>query len=355
VIITIISQHKGGAIRPYQLNSIYENILIALKGIVFYLEKTILPINLSTFYPYPKIISVASPSFFLPLIILSGIIFLVYFSRKFTKKIIFANFFFIITILPVLRLIPFGGQPVADRYMYIPSIGLFFMAGIAFNWIYHKKMRLDKLKKISIVLILIMAVVFYSILTIRRNSVWKDGESLWLDVLKKYPELSQAHNNLGYFYESKGMLDKAISEFKKSIKISHNSKAYNGLGIAYGKKGMIDEAIAELKKAIKINPNFEKAYGNLGIAYGKKGMLDKEITLYKKVIEINPNDVLAHYRLGLAYCKKKMEYAGADHLYKAGLLFLKQGNRDQALNIYKGLKRIKAEEFQKALFKKLYP
>jgi len=202
-MITIISQQKVEAIRIFQITSMYENILIALKGIVFYLEKTILPMNLSAFYPYPKTVSITSPSFFLPLIIFSDIIFLIYFSRKFTKKIIFGNLFFMITILPVLKLIPFGDVPVADRFMYIPSIGLFFIAGIAFNWIYYKKMRWDKLKKISIVFILIMAVFSYSILTVRRNSVWKDGESLWLDVLKKYPEVARAHNNLGVFYYKK--------------------------------------------------------------------------------------------------------------------------------------------------------
>jgi tetratricopeptide (TPR) repeat protein len=391
VIITIISQHKGGAINTFQITSIYNNILIALKGIVFYLEKTILPINLSAFYPYPQTVSITSPSFSLPLIILSVIIFLVYFSRKFTKEIIFGSFFFIITILPVLKLISFGDVPVADRYMYIPSIGLFFMAGIAFKWIYYKKVRLDKLKKISIVLILFMVVVSYSILTIRRNSVWKDGESLWLDVLKKYPEVTQAHNNLGVVYDKKkGMTDEAIYEYKKALKINPNyvDSHYN-LGLAYYKKGMTDEAISEYKKAIEIDPDFEEAYGNLGIAYGKKGMLDKEITLYKKVIEINPNDVLAHYRLSLAYSKKGMKdmaisgykkaisinpnyaeayygigfsywksgryFLSAEYYYKAGLLFLEQGNIEWALKAYESLKFTKSEELQKALFKKLYP
>jgi tetratricopeptide (TPR) repeat protein len=197
------------------------------------------------------------------------------------------------------------------------------MAGIAFKWIYYRKMRWDKLKKISIVLILFMAVVSCSILTSRRNSVWKDGESLWLDVLKKYPEVPQAHNNLGVFYDKKkGMRDKAISEFKKALKINPNySNCYYNLGSSYEKKGMTDEAIAEYKKAIEINPNFPKAHGNLGFIY----------------------------------IDNKMSSLGADHLYKAGLLFLKQGDKKNALKAYKGLKLTKSEELQKALFKKLYP
>jgi len=115
--------------------------------------------------------------------------------------------------------------------MYIPSIGLFFIAGIAFNWIYHKKVRLDKQKKISIVLILFMAVVSYSILTIRRNSVWKDGESLWLDVLKKYPEVSQAHNNLGNILIIKGSLNEAIQHFNKILSLESDKLRE---GVSYG-------------------------------------------------------------------------------------------------------------------------
>jgi tetratricopeptide (TPR) repeat protein len=184
-------------------------------------------------------------------------------------------------------------------------------------------MRWDKLKKISIVLILFMVVVSCSILTIRRNSVWKDGESLWLDVLKKYPEVARAHNNLGVFYDKK--------------------------------KGMTDEAIAKFKKAISINPDFEDAHYNLGVNYCKKRMIDGAISEFKKAIEINPDHVGAYYNLGVVYYINKMNYASADHFYKAGLLYLKQGDREGALNAYEGLKPTKSEELEKALYKKLYP
>ena len=92
---------------------------------------------------------------------------------------------------------------------------------------------------------------------------------------------------------------------------------------------------------------------------GDKALLakkyDEAIDCYKKAIEINPDYAAAHNNLGHAYCIKKMYSLGADHFYKAGLLFLKQGNRKWALYAYEVLKSIKSEELEKALYKKLYP
>ena len=121
------------------------------------------------------------------------------------------------------------------------------------------------------------------------------------------------------------------------------------------KKGMIDKAIAEYKKVISISPNFIFAHYNLGVAYHKKGMTDEAIGAYKKAIGIGPNYASAHLNLGMEYYIKKLGYVGADHLYKAGLIYLKQGDREGALKAYEVLKIIKAEELQKALFKQLYP
>jgi tetratricopeptide (TPR) repeat protein len=82
---------------------------------------------------------------------------------------------------------------------------------------------------------------------------------------------------------------------------------------------------------------------------------DEAIIEYKKAIKTNPNDADAHLNLGHVYCEKKMEYAGAYYLYKAGLLFLKQGNRELALKAYEGLKLTKSKKLEEALFKQLYP
>jgi tetratricopeptide (TPR) repeat protein len=171
------------------------------------------------------------------------------------------------------------------------------------------------------------------------------------------PNYATAHHNLGSTYYQKGMVDKAISEYKKALKINPDyAEAHYNLGVVYGKKGMVDEEISEYKKAIKIDPNYAEAHYNLGVVYVEEGMIDEAISEYKKVISINPNYVTAHFNLGATYVNNKMEYVGAEYLYKAGLLFLKQGDREKALKACEALKQFtKSKELEKALYKKLYP
>jgi tetratricopeptide (TPR) repeat protein len=160
----------------------------------------------------------------------------------------------------------------------------------------------------------------------------------------------------GYEASKAKKYDEAIKCFKKAIKINPDyGYALSCLGHVYSKKGMTDEAIVELKKAIKIIPGSPWAHYHLGVAYSEKGMPDEAISEYKKAISLDPNHAAAHYNLGHVYCIKKMYSIGADHLYKAGLLFLKQGKRERALKSYEVLKIIKAKKLEKALYKKLYP
>ena len=109
----------------------------------------------------------------------------------------------------------------------------------------------------------------------------------------------------GIAYLNEGMLDEAITEFKKAIRINPKyADAHNNLGNTYLNKGMLDEAIAEFKKALEIDPKYADARCILGVAYANKGMLDEAITEYKKAMEINPNLAMAHMNLALAYYYK---------------------------------------------------
>ena len=119
------------------------------------------------------------------------------------------------------------------------------------------------------------------------------------------PEYADAHNNLGNTYLNKGMLDEAIAEFKKALEINPDfAEAHGNLGETHLNKGVLDEAIAELKKALEIDPEYADARCILGVAYANKGMLDEAIAEYKKAIEINPNLAMAHMNLALAYYYK---------------------------------------------------
>ena len=150
--------------------------------------------------------------------------------------------------------------------------------------------------------------------------------------------------------------DEAISMYKKAIVINPDfAEAHYNLGWIYVEKGMLDEAISEYKKTITINPDLANAHFNLGRIYEKKERLDEAISEYKKAIAINPNYADAHFNLGFAYGVKGILSISADHLYKAGIQYLKQGDRDSALKTYEVLKKTNSKELEQALYEKLYP
>jgi tetratricopeptide (TPR) repeat protein len=117
-----------------------------------------------------------------------------------------------------------------------------------------------------------------------------------------------------------------------------------------------DLVIGWYKKAIELKPDYAEAYYNLGTAYGETGLYDEAIVSLRKAIEIKTDYPEAHGNLGTAYLNRGQKYLAADHLYRAALLFLKQGDRDSALTAYDSMKRfIPNSELMPKLHRKLYP
>ncbi len=338
----------GGFYALY-VSNLGDNLLIACWGLIFYLGKTFMPVQLSAFYPYPAEISLRLPTFFLPPILLLALAAGVWFSQRYTRKVIFGSLFFLLTLLPVLNVVQFHMLAAADRYMYIPSIGIFYLAGVAFQRIYFWKIHWEKTKKVSLMVLLGVIVTTLGTLTWQRSNVWQDSETLWLSVLKNDPGVPVVHNNLGNVYLKKGRMDAAIAEYKKAISLNPNDASlYNNLGAAYLKKGRLDAAIAEYRKAISLNPADALAYINLGNTYSSKGRLDAAIAEYRKAISLNPDYALAHNNLGNAYLgkgetdaaiaeyRKTISLNPADALahYNLGVAYGGKGKLDAAIAEY---------------------
>ena len=160
------------------------------------------------------------------------------------------------------------------------------------------------------------------------------------------------------------MLDEAISEYKKAIIINPNLPfAHYCLGDIYRKKEMYDQAISEYKKVIANAPNDEdftkifpyQAHFGIAYIYSEKGMKDEAISEYKEVLTINPDNSRTHFNIALEYGKKGSMSLASDHFYKAGLLYIKEDNREGALKAYELLKKTDSKKLEQALFEKLYP
>jgi len=280
--------------------SFFDYFLIISNMFITCLSKLIIPIKLSCLYPFLKEIGRPWPYVFLYWSAIAGFLMVGMILRKSTKKIILGGLFFFITILPVLPIKIF-----ADRFTYIPSIGIFYIAGAGLSWLYQSKIGHLRMVKAFLLIIFFGCIGTFSFLTWERVQVWKDSITLWDDALKNYSKNPIAYNNRGNAYADKGLYDQAISDLNKAIEIDPRFPlAFNNRGNAYVGKGLYDQGISDFNKAIEIDPRFAKAYNNRGNAYVGKGLYDQAISDLNKAIEINPRFALAYNNRGNAYVGK---------------------------------------------------
>ena len=301
IAIFILPSHQD------TLHNIFHRIQYASYGLLFYSGKLMLPINLSCLYPMDGISSVLLLLSPFMLAILVGILIFFPVGRK---KVIFGSLFFLISIAPVLQLLPSGWAVAADRYIYIPSIGIFYFLSEGYYWLYESYKEKYKSMKIAFPFIFLVIITVLSYLTFNRCQVWKDSVTLWSDVIKNYPTIAMAYNNRGSAYLQKREVTKAIYDYSRALEINPDYLvAFDNLLRTYWAIGMKNEAQSLYKKATNTNPNYEAAYTNLGNVYWKIGKKDDAIALYKMVIALNPNNAEAHEKLAWIHY-----YSGEYHL-----------------------------------------
>lgn len=310
--IAILAQKSLGATESTVFPFFYR-IVFSSYAYCHYLFKLILPIELCSYYPYPIKVGETMPVFYYlyVLLVLSFMISLYYFNR-YSRKIGFGIAFFTVTIFLVLQLFPVGDNIMADRYSYIPSIGIFYLAGELTYWLWNKN------QKYLVMGLLLVAGIFFTIQTQARCKVWKDGLSLWNDVIEKYDNVAPAYYNRGIYFHNKNQLKEAFQDFSKAIILKPNyADAYNNRSSIFINDSKLDEALNDLNEAIKYKPRLIQAYFNRGYIHSRKNNFDAALKDYSKVIELQPEkDRLAtvyNLRAILYMNAKKNEEALSDY------------------------------------------
>jgi len=303
-IIALFTQTE--AMEKHSSFTFLDNLCIASYGILFYLYKMIWPLNLSAIYPYPEKTGYFLQTKFLisPLILIIPAA-TVIFSGKYTKKIIFGSLFFLITILPVIKLVPIGDAMTADRYTYIPLLGIFYILGEGFYFFYsffNRNKQYEKTLKFSLVILLIAVILMLSGLTYSRCYIWRDSITLWSDVLKNYPLVAFAYYNRGNAYFSGGDYKEAIKDYSQTIYLDPEYlMAYHNRGNIYYYYKNYHKAISDYNHALSINPNFITSCINRGNVYLDKGDYKNAITDYNRALKIDPDSPDAYINRGILY------------------------------------------------------
>jgi protein O-mannosyl-transferase len=293
-IIALMAQKFSGAITDKVHFALVEKIIMVSAALTDYLYKLILPVHLSAFYPYPvKYEGHLLPEYWFYLVTLVCFIALAVFALKKSRILTFCFFFFLLNLMLVLQILPVGGAFMADRYLYLPSIGFF----ILFAYGIHK-IAIFKENKTTIVLYIILGsyLVLLSFLTFKRAEIWKDSITLWTDVLNKYPKTERALINRGNAYFDQVKYSLAGQDYYIALSVNPSSfDAYLNRGRLKAIQGDLIGAIADQNQSILIWPQHHLPYFNRAILYSITGKKSAALADLNKCLELRPDKAEAYY------------------------------------------------------------
>lgn len=293
-VITFVVQQHSRAVAPLGAASLTARMGNALVAYVLYIGKLFWPVDLAVLYPFR--------TWSIKIVLLTGFLLLCFSVFAIARRrqhpyLPVGWFWFVGTLAPVIGLVQVGSQAMADRYTYVPSLGLL----ILLVWGAHAVTKSWRQGRIAVSVVSVVVMLLCILLTYRQIGYWKDSETLWRHTIAVTHNNYIGHNTLGTALHHKGNLDEAIGEFQKALKLDPDyADAHDNLGATLYVKGNLDGAIREFQEALKLKPDYANAHYNLGVALQNKGKADEAIAQYREVIGLNPDYVKARYNLGTA-------------------------------------------------------
>jgi len=345
-IIVAQTEITVGTLETHWVGMRFANALVSY---VSYIGKMIWPSHLAVFYPYPDtfpIWKVAGSG--LLLVCLSILI-----IRAANKRpyLMVSWLWYLGTLVPVIGLVQVGSQAMADRFTYVPLIGLFIMIAwgvpnILAGWRYSR-----------VVLSMSAGLLLSILMIVTRLQVrhWQNDITLFQHSVNVTANNYLSHTNLGVALFHQGKIEEAIAHYAEALRIkSDRVETYNCLGVALAHQGRYQEAITHFKEALRIKPDDAVAHNNLGLALERLGKDEEAIAHYVEAFRIKPDYVEAHNNLGAFLLRRGKYHQAIAHFTEAlrlnphyaeahinlGLAYLMIGNRSSAMEEYKILKKI---------------
>ena len=351
-VITYLVQRKSGAVESLNLVSVPVRIANAIIAYWTYLEKLAVPHGLGLLYPYPTTIFVGSA--LLALAALAAITALAVRAMRTRVYLLVGWLWFLGTLVPVIGIVQVGKQTMADRYTYIPSIGLIVMVvwGIAdlFNGT-----RLSRRVAPALAFAVVLA---FAALARRQLRFWQSSVELWEHTVAVTGANYLAENNLGWELDRDHRPAEAVPHYLESIRLRPRFiAAHSNLGLALAELGRTDEAIEQFQQALQLDPKNYAIELHLGFALSRAGRLDDAAAYLSDALQLKPDYAEAHNALGLVRARKGDVAAAIGH-YEDALRYLPnfpeahsnlgaalagQGKLDEAISHFREAVRLKPD------------
>ena len=300
-LATLYAQERGGAVGLLERFPISMRAANAVVAYTSYLAKTFWPTALAIPYPY-DLSALTYGRIAVSVAILATVSALAVRWAKSRSYLLFGWLWYLVTLLPVIGLVQVGEQALADRYTYVPLIGIFVMlawgiADILLRTPLSGRMTAPALAASAIVVLVILAIRAHS-----QAGVWRDTTSLFSNTLRVSPVNATAHNGLGVELQGRGQFERAIVEYRAALRAAPwRSNVRKNLAGALVQAGRPAEAIPMCSEALALDPNDSSAHGCLGFAKLHLGDLDAAITHLERALALDPGNLAAHVNLAMAH------------------------------------------------------
>ena len=297
--VTALVQERGGGFGMVENLSLGARVGNALVSYCRYLWKLFWPSDLAVFYPHPgywPLLLVTMAALWLVAVTL-----LFFVNRRHYPFLLTGWLWFGGTLVPVIGLVQVGGQAMADRYVYLPSLGVFILT----VWGAHELTRRRRYRMVVLSVAGVAVLAACLGLTRQQLGCWHNSETLFRHALAVTQNNYLAHDNLGTALDRSGQIDEAMKQYEEAIRLKPDyALAHYNLGTALAKQGQIDGAITQYREAIRLRPNYANVHYNLGLSLFWKGQIDEGISQYREAIRLKPDFAEAFNNLGAALDKQ---------------------------------------------------
>ncbi|HEY7728093.1 MAG TPA: tetratricopeptide repeat protein [Candidatus Eisenbacteria bacterium] len=301
-LLTLAAQQEAGAVALQW--SAFQKLLFAAYGTAMYVVKLFLPLRLSAIYPYPTVEGQGpGPEYYLALVAVVVLLPLIVYLARRSRAILFGLAFFFINIFLVLQFVTVGEAVMADRYTYVPYIGLFFLLA----WRLDERTETLPVRfpvRPVLAACLLLLVPLSLVQTWNRCAVWKNSLTLWNDTIGKYPRrIVDAYNNRGnYLYRVAGRQNDALADFNLALALNPKvAKVWLNKGNAHAALNQDDSAYVCFDRALALQPDYAEAIGNRGGIRLRRGDLTGAVEDFSRALGMDPKLRDAYTNRALAY------------------------------------------------------
>ena len=319
IVTFVLQERSAGSVAQLPLNWRIENALVTS---LTYIWQIFWPVDLAVFYPHPEN-TLAWWQVATATLLLISVTWVVFVLRRTRPYLLVGWLWYLVMLLPVIGIVQVGLQGHADRYTYLPQIGLY----IALVWLIADAFSSLGAPKPIIATVAILIVLSLAACARKQATYWRNTETLWTHTLAVTKNNDVAHTNYANFLMDRGQLDDALAHFQTAldIRLAQSHPHYDlSLAVIHGNvgavlmhKGRVAEAITHFRQAIDLEPHYVDPHFNLGAALMQQGDLDGAIDEWNRTLSMEGNDAGTHTALGNAYLQKHALRQAIDHYEKA--------------------------------------